>query len=197
MTAVLAEVVAVIRLYGLFGDDFTLTPAQGPSGDQWGRNYTGIYRANLLLSKMEGAIPDLSDALKARYAAEAKFLRAYYYFDLVRLFKNVPLITGPISTGAIYSQTQAAPEAVYAQIETDLQDAIAETNLPDVVPADTEGGRVSRGAAKALLGKVYLYEQKWADAAAQLADVNGTPGGTSTYGYHLLTSFPDIFKTNK
>lgn len=173
-------------------DKFTVNLAQGPQGDLWGRNYTGIYRANLLLTKMDG-VPDLSEATKARYIAEVKFLRAYYYFDLVRLFKNVPLITAAIPTAEIYNITQAAPEAVYAQIEKDLTEAIAEPNLPINVPALLEGGRVTKGAAKALLGKVYLYEQKWSDAAAQLAEVNGTPGGTSTFGYHLLANYPDIF----
>jgi hypothetical protein len=178
-------------------DNFTINAGQGPQGDLWGRNYTGIYRANLLLSKMDN-VPDLGASTKARYAAEVKFLRAYYYFDLVRLFKNVPLITGPIPTADLYRIPQATPAAVYAQIEKDLTDAIAEPNLPATVPVSTEGGRVTKGAAKALLGKVYLYEQKWAEAATQLADINGTPGGTSTYGYHLLPNFADIFKpTNK
>ncbi|MEO7049664.1 MAG: RagB/SusD family nutrient uptake outer membrane protein [Ferruginibacter sp.] len=178
-------------------DKFTVNLAQGPQGDLWGRNYTGIYRANLLLTKMDNA-PDLTVAVKARYAAEIKVLRAYYYFDLVRLFKNVPLITEPLSGDALYAVEQAKPAAVYAQIEKDLTDAIAEPNLPNTVPVATEGGRITKGAAKALLGKVYLYEEKWADAASQFADVNGTPGGTSSYGYHLVANFPDIFKpTNK
>lgn len=178
-------------------DKFTVNVAVGPQGDLWGRNYTGIARANLLLTKMEG-VPDLTAADKARFTAEVKFLRAYYYFDLVRLFKNVPLIVGQVPTGDIYNISQATPAEVYAQIEKDLTEAIAESALPNTVPAATEGGRVTKGAAKALLGKVYLYEEKWADAAAQLADVNGTPGGTSTYGYHLLANFPDIFvPTNK
>ncbi len=178
-------------------DKFTINLAQGPQGDLWGRNFTGIYRANLLLTKMEG-VPDLSDAAKARYTAEVKFLRAYYYFDLVRLFKNVPLIVGAIPAADIYNLTQATPEAVYTQIEKDLTEAIAEPNLPINVPAATEGGRVTKGAAKALLGKVYLYEQKWSEAATQLADVNGTPGSTSTFGYSLVANFPDIFiPTNK
>ncbi|MDB5231758.1 MAG: carbohydrate-binding protein SusD [Chitinophagaceae bacterium] len=178
-------------------DNFTVTVGQGPQGDLWGRNYTGIYRANLLLSKMEN-VPDLTAAQKGRYTAEVKFLRAYYYFDLVRLFKNVPLITASIPTAEIYNIPQAKPEEVYAQIEKDLTEAIAEANLPNTVSAATEGGRVTKGAAKALLGKVYLYEEKWAAAAQQLGDVNGTPGGTSTYGYKLLSNFGDIFKpTNK
>jgi hypothetical protein len=178
-------------------DNFTVNSGQGPQGDLWGRNYTGIYRANLLLSKLDG-VADLSAATKGRYAAEVKFLRAYYYFDLVRLFKNVPLITAAIPTADIYNNQQSSPDAIYAQIEKDLTEAIAESNLPSTVPVATEGGRVTKGAAKALLGKVYLYEKKWAQAAQQLADVNGTPGGSSTFGYKLLSNFGDIFKpTNK
>lgn len=91
----------------------------------------------------------------------------------------------------MYDVTQAAPEAVYAQIETDLLDAIAV--LPGTVPVATEGGRFTKGAAQALLGKVYLYEGKKDLAAAQLAEVNGVPGGTSQYGYHLLTNFNDLW----
>ncbi|HYH13949.1 MAG TPA: RagB/SusD family nutrient uptake outer membrane protein, partial [Flavisolibacter sp.] len=178
-------------------DNFSVNAGQGPQADLWGRNYTGIYRANLLLTKMNG-VSDLTDAMKGRYTAETKFLRAYYYFDLVRLFRNIPLITAPVATSEIYNITQAKPEDVYAQIEKDLTEAIAEPNLPNTVPAATEGGRVTKGAAKALLGKVLLYQEKWDEAAAQLADVNGTPGGANTYGYRLLANFGDIFKpTNK
>lgn len=174
-------------------DNFTVSVGQGPQGDLWGRNYTGVYRANLLLAKMEN-VPDLSQALKGRYAAEAKFLRAYYYFDLIRLFGNIPLIIEPVSTSEIYNLTQVPAAEVYTQIEKDLTEAIAEPNLPNMVPASTEGGRITKGAAKALLGKVYLYQKKWPEAAAQLAEVNGTPGGTSTFGYKLLSNFGDIFR---
>jgi starch-binding outer membrane protein, SusD/RagB family len=174
-------------------DNFTVTVGQGPQGDLWGRNYTGVYRANLLLSKLDG-VPGLTNEMKGRYAAEMKVLRAYYYFDLVRLFRNVPLITGPIPTAEIFNLPQAKPEEVYAQIQKDLQEAIADANLPTTVPAATEGGRMTKGAAQALLGKVFLFEKKWAEAAIQLADVNGTPGGTSAYGYKLLPNFGDIFR---
>jgi len=66
--------------------------------------------------------------------------------------------------------------------------------LPATINVATDGGRLTKGAAKALLGKVYLYEKKNALAAQQLADVNGTtPGGTSAYGYKLLTNFSDLW----
>ncbi|MEP7110305.1 MAG: RagB/SusD family nutrient uptake outer membrane protein [Ferruginibacter sp.] len=174
-------------------DNFTVNTGQGPQGDMWGRNYTGIYRANLLLTKMDG-VPGLTDAMKGRFTAESKFLRAYYYFDLVRLFKNVPLITAPVPAADLFNITQASPADVYAQIEKDLKEAIGEAGLPATVPAGSEGGRITLGAAKALLGKVYLYEEKWTEAAKELAEVNGTPGGVSTFGYSLLPNFGDIFR---
>jgi len=130
-------------------------------------------------------------ALKARFGAETKTLRALCYFNLVRLFKNVPLLLEPLTTSNMYSATQATPAAVYNQIEKDLTEAIAV--LPTTVPVATEGGRLTKGAAQALLGKVYLFENKGSLAAAQLAEVNGTPGGTSQYGYRLLANFGDLW----
>ncbi|WP_299758471.1 RagB/SusD family nutrient uptake outer membrane protein [uncultured Pontibacter sp.] len=170
---------------------FNITPAIGPQEEYWDRNFRGVARANTLLSKIEAGIPGLDEATANRYVAEAKFLRAYYYFDLVRLFRNVPLFTAPLATEEIFNQTQASPEEVYAQIEKDLTEAIP--NLPTTVPVASEGGRATQGAGKALLGKVYLYQKEWSKAAEQLADVNGTPGGTSMYGYKLLNNYGEIF----
>jgi starch-binding outer membrane protein, SusD/RagB family len=167
--------------------NYTLTP-NSMAGSYWSDHYQGIFRANVLLSKITGVPMD--DASKARFSAEAKALRALYYFNLVRMFKNIPLLLEPLTATNIYDVTQAKPEDVYAQIEKDLTEAIAvlPTNLPP-----SELGRFSKGAAKALLGKVYLYEKKNAQAAAEFAEVNGTPGGTSTYGYKLLNNFGDLW----
>ena len=168
-------------------DKFILTP-DNMATSFWSDHYQGVFRANILLSKLDAVPMDATE--KARFTGEAKALRALYYFNLVRMFKNVPLILTPLSTSDIYSVTQAAPADVYAQIENDLTDAIP--NLPGTVPA-TESGRLTKGAAQALLGKVYLYEGKNAEAATQFADVNGTPGGTSIYGYKLLNNFSDLW----
>jgi hypothetical protein len=159
------------------------------AGSYWNDPYQGIFRANVLLKKLP-AVP-MDDNLKARFEGETKALRAYYYFSLVRMFKNIPLLLEPLTATNMYQAEQAKPEDVYTQIEKDLTDAIAV--LPNTVPATSEAGRFTKGAAKALLGKVYLYEKKNALAAQQLADVNGTPGGTSTYGYKLLTIFGDLW----
>ncbi|MTI33182.1 RagB/SusD family nutrient uptake outer membrane protein [Xanthovirga aplysinae] len=117
----------------------------------WEKYYSGIYRANLLLERIEGVSAD-SDFME-RTKAEAKFLRAYYYFDLVRLFGNIPLILEPLDPEE-YVQEQVNPQAIYNQIATDLLEAIKA--LPSTVVGE-EIGRVTSHAAKALLAKAYLH----------------------------------------
>ncbi|WP_426092829.1 RagB/SusD family nutrient uptake outer membrane protein [Flavobacterium sp. DSR3-2] len=166
----------------------TLTSTTVPESF-WNDHYQGIFRANTLLLKLPGVA--MPDDVKARFAGESKALRAMYYFNLVRIFKNVPLLLDPLTATNMYDVEQATPDAVYAQIEKDLIDAIA--TLPSTVPADTESGRFTKGAAQALLGKVYLQEGKKTEAAAILALLNGTPGGTNQYGNKLLTNFNDLW----
>lgn len=155
----------------------------------WSDYYRGIYRANLMLVKLPGVPMD--ETTKARFTAEAKVLRAYYYFNLVRMFKNVPLILEPLSPSQYYSVTQADPADVYAQIESDITSSM--DNLPMTVNADTDGGRLTQGAARAILGKVYLYQGKNSQAAAEFAQVNGTPGSVSQYGYSLVANYNDLW----
>ena len=132
--------------------------------------YQGIARANALILNAPNA--SMNETLKQRFIAEAKTLRAMYYFDLLRVFGNIPLILKPFeATDDFYNIPQVAPAQVYAQIEKDLTEALP--NLPMTVSGE-EKGRLTQGAAKALLGKVYLYQNKKAQAAAQFADVNGT-----------------------
>nr|WP_310559502.1 RagB/SusD family nutrient uptake outer membrane protein [Flavobacterium sp.] len=157
----------------------------------WSDHYRGIFRANVLLTKLP-AIP-MNANLKARFTAECKALRANYYFNLVRMFKNVPLITEPLATSQYFTVLQAAPAAVYAQIQKDLKEAIPD--LPILTTA-AEKGRFSQGSARALLGKVYMYDpagDKKALAAIEFAAVNGTPSGTSQYGYKLLDKYTDLW----
>ncbi|WP_119789253.1 RagB/SusD family nutrient uptake outer membrane protein [Flavobacterium anhuiense] len=161
-------------------------------GSYWNDHYQGISRANILLSKLPAA--SMNDAVRNRFAAEAKTLRALYYFNLVRMFKNIALVLEPLTTETIYTPEQVAPEVIYAQIEKDLTEAIAV--LPNTVIKDTEAGRFNKGAAQALLGKVYLFEGKKTEAAAVLAEVNGTPGETNQYGNKLLDNFSDLWITS-
>ena len=168
--------------------NYSLNPIEMPLSF-WSDYYQGIYRANILLLKLPGATMD--ESTKTRYAAETKALRAIYYFNLVRMFGNIPLILEPISPSEMYNVTQSSPDAVYGQIESDLLEAIP--SLPSSLNLATEAGRFTKGSAQALLGKVYLYQNKNALAAEQLAQVNGTPGQTSQYGYKLLENYNDLW----
>lgn len=174
--------------------NYTINPNTMP-GSFWSDHYQGIFRANVLLQKLPEVPMDAAE--KARFVAETKALRATYYFNLVRMFGNIPLIIEPLSTGDIYNVIQAAPADVYAQIEKDLSEAIPD--LPPTVNLATEAGRFTRGAAQAMLGKVYLYNNKKSEAAAMLAEVNGPdPGEPNQYGNYLLPNFSDLWVfTNK
>lgn len=168
--------------------NYTLTALTMP-GSFWNDHYQGIFKANTLLQKIPNTT--MEAGLRDRFIAETKALRALSYFNLVRMFRNIPLLVEPLTSTSIYDVTQAAPDAVYAQIETDLNEAIAA--LPATVSVRTEGGRFTKGSAQALLGKVLLYENKNAEAAVLFAEVNGTPGAVSQYGYQLLANFSDLW----
>jgi len=168
--------------------NYTLT-ASNMGSTFWNDYYQGIFKANTLLLKIPNTSMD--EVLKERFVAEAKALRAYCYFNLVRMFRNIPLLLEPLTSSNIYQVTQAPPEEVYAQIEKDLTEAISV--LPNSVSLSTEAGRFTKGAAQALMGKVYLFENKSNEAAVQFAEVNGTPGGVSQYGYQLLSDFSELW----
>ncbi|HDZ15685.1 hypothetical protein LCGC14_1215600 [marine sediment metagenome] len=116
----------------------------------WNEYYTGISRANLAIEK----IPEINmdETEKQRYIAEAKFFRAYYYFGLVRMFGNVPIITSSIDLNSeqLYPE-QSSPEAIYDLIISDLTEAESAG-----LPWRDESGRVSMGAIKTLFADVYL-----------------------------------------
>ncbi|RZJ70313.1 RagB/SusD family nutrient uptake outer membrane protein [Flavobacterium sp.] len=182
--------------------NYTIDEATIP-GSFWNDYYSGVTRANILLLKMPEADFGNNEATRTRFTAEARALRAYYFFQLVTLFKNIPLITTRLETADLFDVPQNSPEEVYAFIETEMLAALAD--LPVTLPAPAspevispEAGRLTQGAVKALLGRVYLYQKKWTQAAGQFADVNGTPGGTSMYGYKLVDNYASLWSvTNK
>jgi starch-binding outer membrane protein, SusD/RagB family len=179
--------------FQVMSDYSLLSAVNGPGSELWKKGYSGAFRANILLQKLPGVPMDEDE--KARFAAEAKLLRAYFYFDLVRLFKNIPLILEPLSADQFYNVTQVSPEEVYAQIEKDLVEAIPD--LPNKITTN-EKARVTAGTAHALLGKVYLYQNKFTAAAEELEKVNGTTPGemNATFGYKLVDNFGDLWKTS-
>ncbi len=138
-------------------DEDELNTFQIPTTNQlvhatWLKNYTGIYRANLLLEKIVDI--EASEEFKTRIIGECKFMRAYFYLEQVRFFENIPLLTETIKGPSEYIQPQATPEEVYNQIAADLVDAI--NVLPDHIPS-SEAGRISKWAASGLLARTYLF----------------------------------------
>ncbi len=118
----------------------------------WSSQYIGIRRANLVLDN----IPDIpmDENLKARYLAEAKFLRAWYYSNLVKTFGDVPLILS--SNLDVYDLERTDANLIYDQVIKDLEEAEAVLPLAQSY-ADADRGRATKGAAQAYLGKAYLY----------------------------------------
>ncbi len=136
--------------------------------ERWNHGYNAISRINTVLEKI---VPiEMDEQLKKRYVAEAKFLRAFVFFELVRTFGDIPLVTKTLtsSLSEAYDYGRDASATVYAQIETDLSEA--DPDLP-ISYTGANIGRVTRGAAKALLGKVLLTQRKFPQAAAKLKEV--------------------------
>lgn len=134
----------------------------------WSSNYLTISRCNTILNRIEDVTMD--EAVKKEIQGQIKFLRAYSYFYLVRIFGDVPLVnvdfTSPEQIAA-YDMGRKSTDEIYDFIIEDLTDA--ETLLPSTVPSNK--GKVSIGAVKTLLGKVYLTQHEYSSAATKLKEV--------------------------
>lgn len=161
-------------------DDMTHTPLNAQLRDIWNWMYAGVNRANYILEFKDKTDFPGKDVI----IAEATFLRAYYYFELVKWFGDVPLaVDKRIQFGEQFNIDRTAKADVYAQIEADLIFAI------DKLPyTQTTSGRVTKGAAQALLGKAYLYQDKFDQAATVLDNLiqNGP--------YDLVADYNSIFE---
>ena len=137
-------------------NDFAVNPDNGEIESIWKHYYEGIVRANYVTSY----VPDINmdEELKQRIIAEAKFLRAYFYFHLTNIFGAIPLKTTASANVDDLNIAISPVEAIYALIEQDLTDA--STTLP-VSYGNNNIGRATRGAALGLLAKVYLFQGKW------------------------------------
>lgn len=155
--------------------------------DVWNHHYQAIWYTNVLLDRINGAA--ISANTKTRIGAEAKFLRGLFYFNLVRIFGDVPLVTKDLtSVEEAYSKGRSPVAEVYAHIIQDLREAAQ--SLPLTVP--NEQGRATSGAAWALLGKVYLTHGNIADAKTALKTV------IDSRVYELLPDYNDLWEvTNK
>jgi len=145
-------------------DTFDHVKTEGAILRWWNTLFLAVKRANVVIENVPNI--DMDVALRDRYVAEAKFLRALFYFDLVRTWGGVPIV---ISTEP-KTLTRSTQKEVYNFIENDLIEAIAV--LPEKSTyASNDLGRASRGAAKALLAKVYLYQADFVQAAALAEEV--------------------------
>ena len=156
------------------------------SSDVWNAIYHANYRANQVITYVPSI--NMDETLKKRIIAEAKFLRALNYFNLVVFWGRPPLVLTLLSP-ADYPNN-ATPQQVYAQIEKDLTDAIAD--LPVSYP-DADIGRVTKGAAYGLLAKAYMQQGKFNEAKNAM-DWLVTGEGAANYG--LMASYADNFKVS-
>lgn len=164
-------------------DDFQIAPTNVYIADYWEKAYNAIFRANIVLDKIVDA--DISAESKIQYTGEAKFIRALLYFDLVRYFGDVPLVTRVLSLNESFDVTRAPKAEVYAQIIADFKDA---KSLPSLYDSSADGGRATSVAASGLLGKVYLTLGDFDNAGDELDVVINNPN------YDLLPTFEDVFE---
>jgi hypothetical protein len=163
-------------------DNFTLTPTNKFAESLWSGHYHAIGAANQALAALQTA--SIDEAVKKRFLGEVRFLRGYLYFNLVRMYGKVPLVLRvPLDANDANSDpafyTRATVDDVYASIISDLQ--FAADNLK--IKSKSETGHATKGAAQALLAKVYLYRKDWEKAFA-LSDSVITSGQ-----YSLLTNY--------
>ena len=166
-------------------DDYTHTPVNSTLTELWKSAYEGINRANYMhqykSKNLAGTAVDFAG--KDALYGEVSFLRAYYYFQLVRLFGDVPLFVDKRLGLSESRSLKRSPKAdVYRQIEVDLISAIAA--LPNV---QVQKGRITKYAAQALLGKVLLYQNKFTEAAAMLDNV------INSNAFTLVTDLGSVF----
>lgn len=165
-------------------DDFTHTATNVAPASVWKGYYVGIFRANLAIDRIP-TVPEMDENLRNRLIGEAKFLRAHFYFNLVRWFGDVPLLTEPFPSE--FSIERSPKNLVYEQIITDLNEA------SDVLPtrtgyASADVGRATQGAAKALLAKVYLTIENWPEAERIALEV------INSGQYDLYNSYAKLFR---
>jgi hypothetical protein len=172
--------------YGLIAADNFPVPTDALFCNELWKGYYGslIYKCNVALQRIASDTTGTPEDVKTLASAEARFMRGYAYFTMVRLFGNIPIVDTVLDI-AQSNVPQSTPAQVYAFIEQDLQ--YAATNLP--LTWDVKFiGRATSGAANGLLAKVYLYEEKW-DLAMSTAAIVINSGV-----YNLNTKYGDIFK---
>jgi hypothetical protein len=161
---------------------FTIDASNGFLNSKWKADYEGITRANNVLKAL-AAVPAITDGDRANISAQARFLRAHYYFDLKKMFNNVPYVD---ETTVNFVQPNNVD--IWPKIEADFQ--FAYDKLPGT---QAQIGRVNKWAAAAYLAKSYLYEKKYTEADALFTTIIAS--GTNSAGilYGLNDSYEDNF----
>ena len=163
-------------------DDMIHTPVNQQLRDIWSWMYAGINRANFILEFKD----NIDFAEKEVILAEARFLRAYYYFELIKWFGDVPFaLDQRIQFGDQYIVDRTPKAEIYAQLEVDL--AQGAQVLPTVA---AEAGRATKGAALALLGKIHLYQGEFEEAATALEEV------INSGAYDLVGDYSTLFEND-
>lgn len=168
-------------------DNLNPTPGVGNLDNAWATYFRAIARANQALALIP--LSPAEQAVRNQLEGEVRFLRAYFYFNLVRFFGGVPLIDAVPPVGEINNtalQTRASREEVYAFIISDLR--FAANSLP--IKAQTQTGKATKAAAMGMLAKVYLYQKNWQQAYNLTDSIIKNQAGT----YDLLPTYANIWR---
>lgn len=170
----------------------TYTDRDGTIQAHWQTFYDGIHRVNTFIRSVKGMRGIITDEQINEYVAEAKFLRAMFYFSLTDLFGGVPYYDESTNVNEEFmnlKQPRSSLEEVRAHILEDLDEAIK--YLP-VEHAASEYGRATKGAAYALRGKVHLYDKEWQSAINDFEEI--VYNKSNNYGYALDDDYARVFK---
>src|SRR5690606_31015811 len=158
--------------------------------NNWKSSYDGVERANNAIANISGM--DIDEEAKKVFIAESKFLRALFYFHLLDFFGGVPLYDESVNLNEDFNnllEPRSTEQEVRDFILADLSEAI--NNLRVSYDASYKG-RATKGAAYALRGKVYLYNQEWENAISDFEEIVNNK--SADYGYSLYHSYADLFR---
>lgn len=163
-------------------DHFTEKPSNGILSSYWANFNNNVYRCNLLLDQIDGA--NFAENLKKQYKGEAMFIRALNYFNMYRIWGGVPATKHVVSAAEALKVARYSDEQMFDLIAGDLKEIVDNNYLPETY-SSADMGRATSGAAKALLGKVYLTFHKWTEAKDILSQLIGK--------YQLVSPVAQVF----
>ena len=166
-------------------DHFTDKPSNGILSSYWANFNNNVYRCNLLLDQIDGA--NFAENLKKQYKGEAMFIRALIYFNMYRIWGGVPATKHVVSAAEALKVARYSDEQMFDLIAGDLKEIVDNNYLPETY-SSADMGRATSGAAKALLGKVYLTFHKWTEAKDILSQLIGK--------YQLVSPIAQVFNVD-